>query len=128
MVNIFEQGDIIFLDFNPQAGHEQSGRRPAVVVSNNVFNKFSKLIMVCPITNTNKHLPLHVELDARTNTTGVILCDQAKMLDIGKRNAQFVEKLPNDILEEVVDLIYSFIEIVWSKLLTTTICCGTMYS
>lgn len=112
MVNIFEQGDIIFLDFNPQAGHEQSGRRPAVVVSNNIFNKFSKLIMVCPITNTNKHLPLHVELDARTNTTGVILCDQAKMLDIGKRNAQFVEKLPNDILEEVVDLIYSFIEIV----------------
>ena len=68
--------------------------------------------MVCPITNTNKHLPFHVELDSRTSTTGVILCDQAKMLDAGSRNAQFVERLPQDKLEEVVDLVYSFIEIV----------------
>ena len=112
MVNIFEQGDIIYLDFNPQTGHEQKGRRPAVVISNNVFNKFSKLLMVCPITNTNKHLPFHVELDNRTNITGVILCDQAKMLDVGSRNAQFVERLTQDKLEEVVDLVYSFIEIV----------------
>ena len=112
MVNVFEQGDIINLGFNPQTGHEQKGRRPAVVISNNVFNKFSKLLMVCPITNTNKHLPFHVELDSRTNITGVILCDQAKMLDVGSRNAQFVERLPQDKLEEVVDLVYSFIEIV----------------
>ena len=112
MVNIFEQGDIIYLDFNPQTGHEQKGRSPAVVISNNVFNKFSKLLMVCPITNTNKHLPFHVELDNRTNITGVILCDQAKMLDVGSRNAQFVERLTQDKLEEVVDLVYSFIEIV----------------
>ena len=112
MVNIFEQGDIVYLDFNPQTGHEQKGRRPAVVISNNVFNKFSKLLMVCPITNTNKHLPFHIDLDSRTSTTGVILCDQAKMLDAGSRNAQFAERLPQDKLEEVVDLVYSFIEIV----------------
>lgn len=112
MVNVFEQGDIIYLDFNPQTGHEQRGRRPAVVISNNVFNKFSKLLMVCPITNTNKHLPFHIELDNRTNVTGVILCDQAKMLDVSSRNAEFVERLPQDKLEEAIDLIYSFIEIV----------------
>ena len=54
MVKTFEQGDIIYLNFNPQAGHEQKGKRPAVVVSNNIFNRFSKLLLVCPITNTNK--------------------------------------------------------------------------
>ncbi len=54
MVNIFEQGDIIYLDFDPQAGHEQNGSRSAIVISNNTYNKFSKMLMVCPITNTNK--------------------------------------------------------------------------
>ncbi len=111
MVKTFEQGDIIYLNFNPQAGHEQKGKRPAVVVSNNIFNRFSKLLLVCPITNTNKKHPFHVELDDRTKTTGVILCDQAKMLDIACRNAEFVEKLPSDLISETVDLIYSFIEI-----------------
>lgn len=110
MVSIFEQGDIVYLDFNPQAGHEQMGRRPAVVISNNMFNRFSKMLMVCPITNTNKKHPFHVELDSRTKTTGVILCDQAKMLDLGARNASFAEKLPEDLLNEAVDMIYSFIE------------------
>lgn len=110
MVSIFEQGDIVYLDFNPQAGHEQMGRRPAVVISNNMFNRFSKMLMVCPITNTNKKHPFHVELDSRTKTTGVILCDQAKMLDLGARNASFAEKLPDDLLNEAVDMIYSFIE------------------
>ena len=111
MVKIFEQGDIVYLNFNPQAGHEQMGRRPAVVVSNNIFNRFSKILMVCPITNTNKKHPFHIELDKRTDTTGVVLCDQAKMLDLGARNAEFSEKLPDDLLAEVVDIIKSFIEI-----------------
>ena len=52
MVMVFEQGDIVYLDFDPQAGHEQRGRRPALVVSNNTFNRFSSLTMVCPITQT----------------------------------------------------------------------------
>ena len=111
MVKVFEQGDIVYIDFNPQAGHEQMGRRPAVVISNNTYNRFSKMLMLCPITNTNKKHPFHVELDDRTKTTGVILCDQAKMLDVSARKAEFEEKLPGDILEEVVDTVYSFIEI-----------------
>lgn len=111
MVNVFEQGDIVYMDFNPQAGHEQMGRRPAVVISNNTFNRFSKMLMVCPITNTNKKHPFHIELDDRTKTTGVILCDQAKMLDLSARNAAFSEKLPDDLVEEMVDMIQSFIEI-----------------
>lgn len=73
MVTIFEQGDIIYMDFDPQSGHEQKGRRLALVVSNNLFNRISSLTMVCPITHTDRGHPLHVRLDSRTKTDGVIL-------------------------------------------------------
>lgn len=106
-----EQGDIITLEFDPQVGHEQKGRRPAMVVSNNIFNDFTKMAMVCPITNSNRSFPLHVALDDRTATTGVVMCEQIKALDISARNALFKEKSPQDIMEEVVDIIYGFIEI-----------------
>ncbi len=110
MAYIPEQGDIIFLEFDPQAGHEQKGRRPAFVVSNNTFNQFTKIAIVCPITNTNRRFPLHVPLDERTKTTGVIMCEQAKSLDIAARNASFLEKAPKDILEEVVDILIGFVD------------------
>lgn len=102
------QGDIITMDFNPQSGHEQAGRRPALVVSNDILNRCSVMAMVCPITNTNKEHPFHIKLDDRTVTTGVILCDQAKMLDITARNWRFKEKCPEDIWKEARDLIISF--------------------
>jgi mRNA interferase MazF len=111
MAYIPEQGDIIFLEFDPQAGHEQKGRRPAFVMSNNTFNQFTKIAIVCPITNTNRRFPLHVPLDERTKTTGVIMCEQAKSLDITARNASFFEKAPKDILEEVVDILIGFVEL-----------------
>ena len=106
-----KQGYIIWLDFDPQIGHEQKGRRPALVVSNETFNNFSKLAIVCPITNTNKDYPFHVKLDERTKTTGVILSDQARTLDINARNYEFIEKVPDDILLEVIDIINGFIEL-----------------
>lgn len=108
MTYIPEQGDIILLEFDPQAGHEQKGRRPAFVVSNNTFNQFTNLAIVCPITNSNRGFPLHVPLDERTKTTGVIMCEQAKSLDISARNASFLEKAPKDILEEMADILISF--------------------
>jgi mRNA interferase MazF len=106
-----KQGYIIWLDFNPQAGHEQKGRWPALVVSNETFNSFSNLAIVCPITNTRKDYPFHVKLDKRTKTTGTILCDQSRTLDIYARDYQFIEKVPEDILLDVVDIISGFIEI-----------------
>ncbi|HBW36050.1 type II toxin-antitoxin system PemK/MazF family toxin [Desulfosporosinus sp. BICA1-9] len=106
-----EHGDIVFLEFDPQAGHEQRGKRPALVVSNNTYNQFTNIAMVCPITNTNREFPLHVELDERTKTTGFIMCEQVKALDIQARNVSFQEKAPRDILEEVVDILIGFIEI-----------------
>jgi len=105
-----KQGDIIWLDFDPQAGHEQKGRRPALVISNKTFNSFSNLAIVCTITTINKNHPFHVKLDKRTKTTGVVLSDQSRTLDINARNYEFIEKIPDDILFEVIDIINGFIE------------------
>lgn len=105
-----KQGTIIKINFNPQAGHEQAGYRPAVVISNDIFNQKAKLSIVCPITNTNNHFPLHIPLDNRTNTTGVILCEHIKALDLNSRTYQEVEQLPKDILDKVIDVVYSEIE------------------
>lgn len=105
-----EQGDIITLDFGPQAGHEQKGHRPALVVSNTTFNRKTKIAIVCPITNTERGFPLHIPLDERTSATGVVMCEQVKSLDITARNAVFREKAPEDIVEEVLDVITGFFE------------------
>ena len=107
-----KQGDIIWLTFDPQAGHEQSGRRPAIVISNGSFSQITtKFAMVCPITKTDKSFPFHVRLDERTKTEGVILCDQAKIFDITARNCEFIEHVPKDIISDVVDIVSGFIEI-----------------
>jgi len=104
------QGDIIRLDFDPQAGHEQAGRRPALVISNNSFNRYSSMYMICPITNTNKKHAFHILLDDKTKTSGVILCDQARILDIKARNYEFIEQLPQSILDKAKNLLIGFIE------------------
>ncbi len=106
-----EQGDIIYLDFDPQAGHEQKGRRPALVVSNFTYNSITRMALVCPITNTKRDFPLHVALDLRTKTTGYIMCEQVKALDILSRNGSFEEKIPENIMQEVFDILYGIIEI-----------------
>ena len=105
------QGDLIWLTLDPQAGHEQKGRRPALVASNDIFNDFAKQIaLVCPITNTNRDMPLHVVLDQGMKTTGVVMCDQAKMLDLKTRKAEFIERAPSAITSEVCDVLISLIE------------------
>ncbi|MCL2213229.1 MAG: type II toxin-antitoxin system PemK/MazF family toxin [Oscillospiraceae bacterium] len=107
-----KQGDIIWLDFDPQMGREQKGRRPAIVISNNAFNEFTKsLAMLCPITNTDRNFPMHIRLDDRTVTNGVIMCDQAKVFDIQRRNASFIEAAPMEIVIEVTEMIKKIIEI-----------------
>lgn len=106
-----KQGSIIKINFNPQSGHEQAGYRPALVVSNDFFNQKTSMTIVCPITNTNNKFPLHVPLDSRTKTTGVVLCEQLKALDVEARGYRFVEMVPGDILENVIDIVFSEIEI-----------------
>ncbi len=106
-----KQGSIIKLNFNPQKGHEQAGYRPALVVSNDFFNAKTKLALVCPITNANNKFPLHIPLDSRTKTTGYILCEHIKFLDLESREYNYVENIPNDILKTVIDVVYAEIEL-----------------
>jgi len=111
MIYQAKQGDIIIINFDPQAGNEQKGRRPALIISNKTFNSFTqKGAMVCPITNTDRKLKIQIKLDERTKTTGVIMCDQAKILDLSKRNVEYIEKAPKDIIWEAIDIINGFIE------------------
>ena len=106
-----KQGDIIKVNFNPQRGHEQAGFRPAVVISNDVFNEKARLAIVCPITTANNHFPLHVPLDSRTSVNGNILCEHVKALDLEARPYTVVEKIPEDILAKVIDIVFAEIEI-----------------
>lgn len=105
-----KQGDIIKINFNPRSGHEQDGNRLSVVISNDFFNEKVKLAIVCPITNTDNNFPLHVKLDGRTKTTGIVLCEHVRSLDINSRTYKIVETMPKDILENVIRVVFSEIE------------------
>ncbi len=107
-----KQGDIIKINFNPQSGYEQDGYRQALVISNDFFNLKTNLAIVCPIVSTNKSFPLHISLDSRTTTTGVILCEHVKALDLKVRSHKFVERIPKDLLQQVVDVVFSEVEII----------------
>lgn len=100
--------DIIWLNFNPQAGREQAGMRPALVLSPIEYNQKTNLCIICPITSKKKGYYFEVELQ-RTKTNGVILADQVKSVDWVKRQAEFKEKLTktvyNQVLEKVTMLI-----------------------
>jgi mRNA interferase MazF len=80
-------------------------------VSNESFNRFSKMAIVCPITSTEKNHPFHVQLNQETVAKGVVLCDQPRTLDIHARNFELIERLPNSLLVEVIDIISGFIEL-----------------
>lgn len=106
-----EQGDIIWIDFDPQAGHEERKRRPALVVSGQeALTLIKGLALVCPISSNSRPFPTHVRLDNRTNVSGLILCEQVKALDIHARNGAFIEKAPREIVEEVLNILHSMLD------------------
>ena len=107
-----KQGDIIKVSFDPNSGHEQAGFRPALIISNNEFIKRTKLAVVCPITNTSNGFPLHVPLDSRTSTTGAILCEHIRTLDLNSRKSRYIERVPEDILKRVTDIVAAEIEMI----------------
>ena len=89
-----ERGDVVWLTFDPQAGHEQAGRRPAVVVSPRAYNGKTGLALFCPVTGKRKGYPYEVEMPPALTISGVILSDQLKCLDWKARNAQYICRLP----------------------------------
>jgi len=96
-----KRGDIVWANFDPSAGHEQAGKRPSIVLSEYLFNKKLKLALVAPITNTKRDNPFEVELIDQT-TTGVILCQQIKMIDYYQRQISFIEKAKKKIVAETL--------------------------
>ncbi len=102
MVYVPERGDAVLLDFNPQSGHEQAGRRPAIVVSPSSYNRKVGLALFCPITNQAKGYPFEVAIPKNAKVSGVVLSDQIKSLDWQARNVEFIAKLSDSVIEEVL--------------------------
>jgi len=96
------QGDLVWLDFNPQAGHEQSGRRPAVILSPAAYNKLIGLALVCPVTQQVKGYPFEVNLPEGLPISGAVLADHVKSQDWRARNAAFIGKLDESTLGAVL--------------------------
>lgn len=105
-----ERGDIVWLTFDPQAGHEQKGRRPALVISPFAYNEKTGLAIFCPITNQVKGYPFEVELPNNLEIGGAVLSDQVKNLDWVTRKAEFICKLPKTQTEEVLNKMNVLIE------------------
>jgi mRNA interferase MazF len=104
-----ERGDIIWLEFNPQAGHEQAGYRPAFVVSPRSYNEKVGLALVCPVTAQTKGYPFEVPLPAAGKTRGAILSDQLKNLDWRARKAAFSERASDEVVAEVTARILALV-------------------
>ncbi len=99
------QGDVIALTFDPQSGHEQKGRRPALVVSKDLFNRATGLAMVCPITNTRRDFPFHVPIPAGAKLTGFIMVEQLKSIDFRSRAARRIDRASDALLAEVLSIL-----------------------
>jgi len=109
VTNVPERGDILWLDHNPQSGHEQAGHRPALVISSAQFNRLGMAVM-CPITSKAKSSPFEVPIVGKLQVTGVILANQHKSLDWKSRDAKFITKIDDETLNVVVGIIISIID------------------
>jgi len=99
------RGDAVWLDFDPQAGHEQSGRRPAVVLSPRAYNARVGLAIVCPITSQEKGYPFEVTVPSKLRVTGVVLSDQLKSVDWRVREVEFICPLPTETVGDILKTI-----------------------
>ena len=104
-----DRGDMVWLDFNPQLGHEQHGRRPALTVSFQSYNEKIGLAIFCPITSKIKGYPFEVEVIGK-KINGCVLSDQIKSLDWTVRNIEFIEKIDNEKMDDVIGNIKLLIE------------------
>jgi mRNA interferase MazF len=95
-------GDLIWLSFDPQAGREQAGRRPALVLSPSAYNEKTNLALVCPISSRVKGYPFEVSLPEGLAISGVVLSDHLKSLDWKQRKAEFAARVPAEVISEVL--------------------------
>ena len=99
------KGDFISVTFDPPSGHEQKGRRPALVVSNTLFNEQTGLAIVCPLTTTHRGYPFHVAVLGNPDVKGFVMVEQVKSIDYRARQAKSVGKASEDLLDEVLSIL-----------------------
>jgi len=99
------QGDIIAITFDPQSGHEQKGRRPAFVISKDLFNRSTGLAIVCPLTNKDRGFPFHVPIPKNSKLTGFIMVEQVKSVDFRSRGAKRIVSADDELLATVLSLL-----------------------
>lgn len=99
------KGDLIAVTLDPQSGHEQRGRRPALVVSNDLFNRHTGLCIACPVTNTRRDHPFHVPVPDGTSVTGVVMVEQVKSLDYRAREAKRIGSIGAAALDDVLAIL-----------------------
>jgi mRNA interferase MazF len=105
-----QRGHVIWLDFDPQTGHEQAGRRPALVLSPAGYNRPSGLAVLCPLTRRKKGYSFEVSLPKGLPISGVVLADQVKNLDWKQRRASYICQIPAEILEDVIEKLSTLLE------------------
>src|SRR6266567_4657862 len=104
-----ERGDAIWIDFGAPIGHEQAGRRPAIVISPYKYNRTVGLAIMCPITTRSKGYPFEVAIPAGNDVTGVILTDQIKNMSWKARESELICRLPNEVVETVINRLGSLL-------------------
>ncbi|MCT1902972.1 type II toxin-antitoxin system PemK/MazF family toxin [Oceanobacillus sojae] len=104
-----EKGDLVFMQFDLQAGREQADFRPAIVLSPKQFNQITGFAVFCPITSKEKGYPFEIKIPAGLEVNGVILTDQQKSLDWRSRGMKIVGKAPEDVIVKCVKRIHTFI-------------------
>jgi len=100
-----KKGDFVAVTFDPQSGHEQKGRRPALVVSNSLFNEKTGLAMVCPMTHTDRGYPFHVPVIDSRDVSGFVMVEQVKSIDFRARKARLIGKASDDVLSDVLSIL-----------------------
>ena len=105
MVSTPRRGDLIWLSFTPQTGREQAGRRPALVLSPEAYNRKTGLALICPVTSKVKGYPFEVPVSTTAGVQGVVLADQLRSLDWRARRAEWIDQAPPKVVEKVLKLL-----------------------
>lgn len=95
-----QRGDFISITFDPQSGHEQKGRRPALVMSHYLFNKHTNLAIVCPLTTTDRQIPFHLAVPNGLKLRGFVMVEEVKSIDYTVRQAKYIQKAPGELIED----------------------------
>ena len=106
-----KRGDVVWISFNPQAGHEQAGHRPALVLSPQSYNRKVGLVILCPLTNQIKGYPFEVRIPNGLKASGAVLADQVKSMDWCARGASLLCRVPEETVREVLNKVGTLLDV-----------------